>query len=111
MFGIGPEELVLVLIVALLVLGPERLPRVARDVGRVVGELRRTSDEFREEFMNADKLLEGRASSTPAPVAEAGPPAIPATTQRPSDPNESAFDREMREARERLAASKEKPAT
>jgi hypothetical protein len=29
----------------------------------------------------------------------------------PTDPNESAFDREMREARERLAASREKPAT
>ena len=112
MFGIGPEELVLVLIVALLVLGPERLPRVARDVGRVVGELRRTSDEFREEFMNADKLLGMQAPSAPKPVAEATPPAIPATTPTsPSDPNESAFDREMREARERLAASKEKPAT
>jgi Tat protein translocase TatB subunit len=111
MFGIGPEELVLVLIVALLVLGPERLPRVARDVGRVVGELRRTSDEFREEFMNADKFLERQAPSAPAPV-EAPPQAIPATTPTtPSDPNESAFDREMREARERLAASKEKPAT
>jgi Tat protein translocase TatB subunit len=110
MFGIGPEELMLVLIVALLVLGPERLPRVARDVGRIVGELRRTSDEFREEFMNADKLLGSQASSAPAKVAEPAPPAIPATTT-PSDPNESAFDREMREARERLAASKEKPAT
>jgi sec-independent protein translocase protein TatA len=111
MFGIGPEELVLVLIVALLVLGPERLPRMARDVGRVVGELRRTSDEFREEFMQADKYLERQAPSALAPVAEpqSAPAAIPATT--PSDPNESAFDREMREARERLAASKEKPAT
>ena len=93
MFGVGPEELVLVLIVALLVLGPERLPRMARDVGRVVGEL------------NADKYLE-KPASAPAAVA---PPAVPATT--PSDPNESAFDREMREARERLAASREKPAT
>jgi Tat protein translocase TatB subunit len=108
MFGIGPEELVLVLIVALLVLGPERLPRMARDVGRVVGELRRTSDEFREEFMQADKFLERQAPSTPAAVAEPAPAAIPATT--PTDPNESAFDREMREARERLAASREKPA-
>ncbi|HEV8654637.1 MAG TPA: Sec-independent protein translocase protein TatB [Candidatus Limnocylindria bacterium] len=109
MFGIGPEELVLVLIVALLVLGPERLPRMARDVGRVVGELRRTSDEFREEFLQADKFLEKQAS-TPAPVADpAPPPAIAATA--PSDPSESAFDREMREARERLAASREKPAT
>jgi Tat protein translocase TatB subunit len=107
MFGVGPEELMLVLIVALLVLGPERLPKVARDVGRIVGELRRTSDEFREEFLQADKLLERQASS-PAPVAEPTVPAIPATT--PGDPNETAFDREMREARERLAASREKPA-
>jgi Tat protein translocase TatB subunit len=106
MFGIGPEELVLVLIVALLVLGPERLPRMARDVGRVVGELRRTSDEFREEFMQADKFLE-RQASTPAAIAEPAPPVAQPTT--PTDPNESAFDREMREARERLAASREKP--
>ena len=108
MFGIGPEELILVLVVALLVLGPERLPRVARDVGRVVGDLRRTSDEFREEFLQADKYLEKPAASAPTPVAEPAPAAIPATT--PSDPNETAFDREMREARERLAASREKPA-
>jgi Tat protein translocase TatB subunit len=109
MFGIGPEELILVLVVALLVLGPERLPRVARDVGRVVGDLRRTSDEFREEFLQADKYLEKPAASAPPPVAAPEPPAISATT--PSDPNENAFDREMREARERLAASREKPAT
>ena len=115
MLGIGAEELILVLIVALLVLGPERLPRVARDVGRVVGDLRKTSDEFREEFLQADKFLERTASSStpaPAPAEPASLPGGAAPEPAPAaDPNESAFDREMREARDRLAAVKEKPAT
>ena len=94
MFGIGPEELFLIAIIALLVLGPERMPRLMRDVGRVVGDLRRASDELQKDFMNADKYLEKVAPTTPATPAEDNKPA--------ADPNESAFDREMREAKERL---------
>jgi len=108
MFGVGPEELVLILIIALIVLGPERMPKVARDLGRVVGDLRRTSDQLREEFLNADKLLDKAADA-------AGPqtpvPSIPATVQTnetpPPIPGETAFDREMREARERLKAQRD----
>ena len=98
MFGIGPEELLLVAVLALLVLGPERLPKVMRDMGRVVGDLRRTSDELRDEFLNADKYLEVKTAAPP--VAEA-PTA--ADESKPAEvTGESAFDREMREARERL---------
>jgi len=109
MFGIGAEELVLILLIALIVLGPERMPKVARDIGRVVGELRRTSDELREEFLNADKILDSAAAaSRPAAVAS-----LPAATQASEPPAASApdgetpFDREMREARERLLAQRE----
>jgi len=108
MFGVGPEELVLILIIALIVLGPERMPKVARDIGRVVGDLRRTSDELRQEFLNADKLLDKAADAAgpTTPVAS-----IPATTQTneaaPAIPGETAFDREMREARERLKAQRD----
>ena len=117
MLGIGAEEFLLVLIVALLVLGPERLPRVARDIGRVVGDLRRTSDEFREEFLQADKFLERQAPTTtppppePASLPGGAAPAPAPTETAASASDESAFDREMREARERLAAARDKPAT
>ena len=100
MFGIGPEELMLVALLALLVLGPDRLPKVMRDMGRVVGDLRRTSDELRSEFLNADKFLERPAPTAPAATASDAPTAVESTAG--GMPGESAFDREMREARERL---------
>ena len=103
MFGIGPEELMLVALLALLVLGPERLPQVMRDLGRVVGDLRRTSDELRGEFLNADKYLDtaakpALAASEPAPE----PPTVAAQSTPAGTGDEAPFDRELREARERL---------
>jgi sec-independent protein translocase protein TatA len=46
MFGIGFPELVMILAVALIVLGPQRLPEVARMLGRAYAQLRRASEEF-----------------------------------------------------------------
>ena len=46
MFGIGLPELVVILVLGLLVLGPQRLPEVARMIGRAYGQLRRASEEF-----------------------------------------------------------------
>ncbi len=114
MFGIGSGELILLLIVALIVLGPERMPKLARDLGRAVAEFRKTSDELRGEFLNADKYLE--APATPAaPVAAVAATAATAAIDgrevpteatgeplAPTEPDETAFDREAREARERL---------
>jgi Tat protein translocase TatB subunit len=107
MFGVGPEELVLILIIALIVLGPERMPKVARDLGRVVGDLRRTSDELREEFLNADKLLDKAADAPGPPALEPSVSATVQTNEAPTIPGETAFDREMREARERLKAQRD----
>jgi sec-independent protein translocase protein TatB len=106
MFGIGTGELLLILVIALLVLGPERMPKVARDVGRVVGELRRTSDELREEFLNADRTITKALDVAEQPATSAQPPA--AATEASAPPDETPFDREMREARERLKAQQER---
>jgi Tat protein translocase TatB subunit len=106
MFGIGTGELLLLLVIALIVLGPERMPRAARDLGRVLGELRRTSDELREEFLNADRLLD-KAADTAAPPHTAPIPPTTSAPAAPEIPGETPFDREMREARERLKAQRE----
>ena len=49
MFGIGGGELVLILIVALIVVGPKNLPTALRAIGKAIGELRRASSTLREE--------------------------------------------------------------
>jgi TatA/E family protein of Tat protein translocase len=45
MFNIGPMELLVILVIALLVVGPQRLPEVGRSVGRALREFRRAQDE------------------------------------------------------------------
>jgi sec-independent protein translocase protein TatB len=104
MFGIGTGELLLLLVLALIVLGPERMPRMARDIGRVVGDLRRTSDELRDEFMNADKMIKNAIDVPPSQPASQPPPVTAQATEpaAPANPDETPFDREMREAKERL---------
>lgn len=47
MFNIGPLELLAILVIALLVVGPEELPRAARRVAAFIGELRRQGEEVR----------------------------------------------------------------
>ena len=46
MLGVGFPELLLILVVALVILGPQRLPEVARMLGRAYAQLRRASEEF-----------------------------------------------------------------
>lgn len=60
MFDVGFSELVLIGVVALLVLGPERLPKLARDVGRWVGRARRYMNHVREEIDREVELSELR---------------------------------------------------
>ena len=48
MLNVGPLELLVVLAVALIVVGPERLPELARSVGRVIRQFREVQDEVRD---------------------------------------------------------------
>jgi sec-independent protein translocase protein TatA len=50
--NLGPAEIIAVLVVALIVLGPTRLPEAGRQVGRAIAEVRRWSQGFQTEVRN-----------------------------------------------------------
>jgi sec-independent protein translocase protein TatA len=58
MFGIGLPELLVIMVLALLVLGPERLPEMARLLGRAYAQLRRASEEFQHTIRQDIAVLE-----------------------------------------------------
>ena len=56
MFGLGMGEMVLIGAIALLVIGPEKLPHLMRELGRWYGQLRRAADDLRRAFvLEADR--------------------------------------------------------
>ncbi len=90
MFGIGFPEMVVITIVALIVVGPEKLPELARTAARTIGELKRSAEslkrtiaeesgaqeiieEIRPELEAASKNLQGELhnlAQPPSPIAE-----------------------------------------
>jgi TatA/E family protein of Tat protein translocase len=62
MFGIGMPELLLILALALIVLGPKKLPELARALGKGMAEFRRATDELKDEF----RQLENEPPESPA---------------------------------------------
>lgn len=80
MGSIGGPEILIVLLVALIVLGPKRLPHAARQVGRAVAEFRRVTSDFQSEVRNA--IAEPVITRPPLadPKVEPGPSEPPTTS-------------------------------
>jgi Tat protein translocase TatB subunit len=80
MFGIGMPELLLILAVALIVLGPKKLPELARALGKGLAEFRRATDELKDEFRHLEHEMDEPSSTIQQPKAEASTEAAPGAT-------------------------------
>ncbi len=83
MFGIGMPELLLIMAVALIVLGPKKLPEMARALGRGLAEFRRTTDDMKRELQSAADEIEKPPASENTPAEPSGEGA-PANTISPA---------------------------
>jgi sec-independent protein translocase protein TatB len=97
-FGIGLFELVLIAVIALVVLGPERLPGAMREVAKYMRQLRQISGEFQSQFseelqlldeINPKRIIDDAIKPPPAkpagqqPLKPTTPPARPAAKPQP----------------------------
>lgn len=76
MLNIGPQELILVVIVALVVVGPKRLPELGRTIGRAMREFRKIQNDVRDTIrldMDLDPDPPVASPTTPHPAAATGP--------------------------------------
>jgi len=94
MFGtLGGPEIFLILVVALIVFGPRRLPDIGKSVGKMLAEFRKASNDFKrtiEDEVEAERLRELDASrAAPAAPPVTSPPAAaapPVVVEEPASP-------------------------
>ena len=84
MFGLGFGEIVIILVLALVLLGPQKLPEVAKQLGKGLRDFKKASDDLKGQFeqeLYADERKAARARIAPptaaAPVPAAAPQPVP----------------------------------
>jgi len=86
MFGIGTGELLVILVIAVLVVGPERMVQFASQLGKWLAQFRQTTDSVTRDFREAFSLEAGEEASEGAD-AQAAQPGQQGAREMPSSPS------------------------
>jgi TatA/E family protein of Tat protein translocase len=73
-FGIGPMELIVILLLLMMFFGPDRLPEMGAKLGKAVRSMRRATRDFSEELQQARDAIEKPAAAITAPVQQIAEP-------------------------------------
>jgi sec-independent protein translocase protein TatA len=92
MFGIGMPELMIIMVIALIVIGPQKLPDLAKSLGKGLAEFKRATDDFKQsieteaknvEDKDAAKVSDAKSQSEHEKAAEAEEPKVHAAQVEP----------------------------
>ena len=96
MLGIGMQEIIIILVVALIIIGPKKLPDLARALGRAMGEFRKAADDLKDNLdingMKEEKekllrdLTQTNVSQDKKPKDDKKPPETKPTEKGDKDP-------------------------
>ncbi len=89
MFGIGFQEMLIILLVVLIFFGPKRLPDLAKSMGKGLAEFKKASEEVRqgiEEAVREEESAAGEAAGqAPSPAPR---PDLPPSAEKPPEPSQ-----------------------